>query len=240
MTLLSKLEARDGGDPSITEERESRIRTFQMPEFGGQEHNDAKTLELMGWIRSSRFGTNLSNSWSGEGIYALNLTEDGKAALEAWRASNRSNEESMETQSAPSQQSRPKVMLVHGSQNGQVPPIVDTIRLWCFDHGLDAYKAADRPNSGRFVYEKVDDVMNESDYYIVVLTTDEELTTGAFRPRPNTMIEMGRLMATNPALVCVLKEQGVEMPSDYTGLVTEPLENWESVLERELRNASLL
>ena len=240
MTLLSKLEGGDSGAPSIEEERERGIRAFQMPEFGGQEHNDAKTLDFMGWIHSPRFGTNLSNSWSSEGIYDFNITEDGKAALEAWRASNSSNEESVEIQIAPSQQSRPKVMLVHGSQNGQVPQIVDKIRLWCFDHDLDAYKAADRPNSGRFVYEKVDDVINESDYYVVVLTADEELTTGVFRPRPNTMIEMGRLLATNSTRVCVLKEQGVEMPSDYTGLVIEALDDWESVLERELRNASLL
>ena len=240
MALLSKLDARDSGDPSAVDERERRITSFKMPEFGGQEHNDAKTLEFMGWIRSRHFGTDLNNTWFGEGIYALELTEDGKAVLEIWRASNNSNRESVETQSVPRQQSRPQVMLIHGSRDGQVPPMVDKIRLWCFDHGLDARKAADHPNAGRFVYDKVDAVINESDYYIVVLTADEELKTGAFRPRPNAMIEMGRLLAANPGRVCVLKEEKVEMPSDYTGLVTEPLDKWESVLVRELKNAGLL
>ena len=66
------------------------------------------------------------------------------------------------------------------------------------------------------------------------------LVTGEFRPRPNTMIEMGRVLAQNPSLVCVLKEDKVEMPSDYSGLITELLDNWQSVLQRELREAGLL
>ena len=240
MALLSKLDAQDSGDSSVVDERERRIKSLKMPEFGGQEHNDAKTLQHMGWIRSERFGTDLNNTWFGEGIYALDLTEDGKAALEAWRISNSSNKESSESQSAPRQQFGPRVMLVHGSQGGQVPQIVDKIRLWCFDHGLDARTAADHPNAGRFINEKVDAVIYESDYYIVVLTADEELKTGIFRPRPNTMIEMGRLLADNPSRVCVLKEEKVEMPSDYAGFVTEPLDKWESILVRELKNAGLL
>ena len=119
-------------------------------------------------------------------------------------------------------------------------PVVDEIRLWCFEQGLEAYKTADLPNSGRFVNDKVNNTIDEADYYIVVLTADEELTTGELRPRPNAMIEMGRLLDRNPAMVCVLKEDKVEMPSDYSSLVTEPLDNWRSVLQRELREAALL
>ena len=240
MTLLSKLDASDSGDPNALADLNRRVNAFEMLDFGGQEHTDAKTLESMGWIRSRHFGTNLSNSWYGEGIYALDLTEDGKAALEEWRVSTRENERSNESRRNQRQQSRPQIMLVHGSKDGQVPAIVDQIRLWCFDNGMDAYKAADRPNVGRFVLDKVNIAMEEADYYIVVLTADEELKDGTFRPRPNPMIEMGRLLATNPSQVCVLKERKVEMPSDYAGLVTEPLDDWKSVLMRELRNAGLM
>ena len=111
------------------------------------------------------------------------------------------------------------IMVVHGSNDGHVPQVVEDIRLWCFEHGADAYKAADLPNSGRFVNDKVNSTINEADYYIVVLTADEELITGAFRPRPNAMIEMGRLLDRDPKLVCVLKEDKVDMPSDYSSLV---------------------
>ena len=40
--------------------------------------------------------------------------------------------------------------------------------------------------------------------------------------------------------MCVLKEDKVDMPSDYSNLVTEPLDNWQSILQRELREAGLL
>ena len=234
MELLGKLASRDAGDP-IPSAMETMLKGA---DFHGQEHRDAITLTHMGWIRHRHGFTDVTNSWSGEGIYAFNLTEDGRAVLDAWRSSavdasdaDRNNRE---------RRTRPMIMVIHGSKEGLVPPVVDEIRLWCFEQGLEAYKAADLPNSGRFVNDKVNNAMDEADYYVVVLTADEELTTGEFRPRPNAMIEMGRVLSRNPALVCVLKEDKVEMPSDYTGLVTEPLDNWRSVLQRELSEASLL
>ncbi len=236
MELLNKLAERDSGTP--IPDVMTRMRSG-MPDFNGQEHNDAKTLVFMGWIRSRHFG-DVMNSWSAEGIYAFDLTDDGKAALADWNSSSEVGAEPAESSSHPQQRSRPQVMVIHGSSGGRVPQIVDNIRLWCFDHGLDAYKAADLPNSGRFVNAKVNDSIDNADYYIVVLTADEELKTGALRPRPNAMIEMGRVLERNPSLVCVLKEEGVEMPSDYTGLITEPLENWESVVLRELKGSGLL
>ena len=234
MELLGKLAARDAGEvvPDITDPVSRAL------EFNGQEHTDAKTLVYMGWIRSRRGYMDVANSWSGEGIYAFELTEDGRAVLEAWNLSVEIKIGSGD--SGPQRQVQPWIMVIHGSQDGNVPPIVDTIRLWCFDQGLPRYKAADLPNSGRFVNDKVDDAIGEAGYYIVVLTADEQLTTGEFRPRPNTMIEMGRVLSRDRELVCVLKEDGVDMPSDYKGLITEPLDNWQQVLQKELRKAGLL
>ena len=161
----------------------------------------------------------------------------GRTALDAWNSSVANEAEPSGNQI---RQSRPMIMVIHGSSEGRVPQVVEDIRLWCFEHGVDAYKAADLPNSGRFVNDKVSSTINEADYYIVVLTADEELTTGAFRPRPNAMIEMGRVLDRDPKLVCVLKEDKVEMPSDYSSLITEPLANWRSILQRELGEVGLL
>ena len=155
MILLRKLEARDSGDPAAIEERNHRVTSFDMPDFNGQEHNDAKTLVSMGWIINPQpFGTNIANSWSSEGIYAFNLTEDGKAALETWRQSSAGIQETVATQTNARQDTRPQVMVIHGSRNGKIPPIVDEIRLWCYDQGLDARKAIDHPDSGRFIHEE--------------------------------------------------------------------------------------
>ena len=234
MELLSRLAAREVGD-LVPNENELM---FRMPDFHGQEHTDAVTLTHMGWIRSRRGFVDVANTWSAEGIYAFDLTEDGKAALDAWNSSV--SDESDPSDGDQKRLSRPMIMVIHGSSEGSVPQVVDDIRLWCFEQGVDAYKAADLPNSGRFVNDKVNSTINEADYYVVVLTADEELTTGEFRPCPNAMIEMGRVLDRNPRLVCVLKEDKVEMPSDYFSLVTEPLGNWRSVLQRELREVGLL
>ena len=234
MEMLGKLAARETGEivPDLTESM------FRMPAFRGQEHLDAITLTHMGWIRPRQGFVDVTNTWSGDGIYAFSLTDDGRAALDAWNSSV--GGEANASGYSRERRTRPMIMVVHGSKDGYVPPVVDEIRLWCFEQGLEAYKAADLPNSGRFVNDKVNNTIDEADYYIVVLTADEELTTGEFRPRPNAMIEMGRLLDRNPAMVCVLKEGKVEMPSDYSSLVTEPLDNWRSVLQRELREAALL
>ena len=234
MELLGKLAAKETGEPVP----DATELMFKVPDFHGQEHTDAITLVHMGWIRSHRGFSDVTNTWSAEGIYAFDLTEDGKAALDAWNSS--AGDEADPSGNDQRRRSRPMIMVIHGSREGSVPQAVDAIRLWCFEQGVDAYKAADLPNSGRFVNDKVNNTINEADYYIVVLTADEQLTTGEFRPRPNTMIEMGRVLDRNPGLVCVLKEDGVEMPSDYSSLVTEPLDNWQSVLQRELREVGLL
>ena len=234
MGLLGKLAARDAGE-SIpnTGGLLSRI-----PELNGQEHTDAKTLVYMGWIRSRRGYMDVANSWSAEGIYAFDLTEDGRATLEAWNSSAEAG--TGVGNNGPQRQPQPWIMVVHGSQEGNVPQVVNDIRLWCYDQGLPAHKAADLPNAGRFVNDKVNNAIAEADYYIVVLTADEELTNGVFRARPNTMIEMARVLDRNTKSVCVLKEDKVDVPSDYRGLVTEPLDKWQSVLQRELREAGLL
>ena len=237
MGLLGKLAAREAGEP-IPDPRESM---FRMPDFNGQEHNDAKTLAHMGWIRSRRGFMDIANSWSAEGIYAFNLTDDGRAILAEWSASQDTGGESAETNNPLAHQaSRPFVMMIHGSQNSQIPEIVDRIRLWCFERGLEAYKAADIPNAGRFLNQKMDDVTGRADYYVVVLTSDDELTTGTFHPRLNTMMEMARVLERSPSRVCVFKDDLVTIPSDYGNLVTESLADWESVLMRELRAARLL
>ena len=234
MELLSRLAAREAGEP-VSNENESM---FRMPDFHGQEHMDTVTLTHMGWVRSRRGFVDVASTWSAEGIYAFDLTEDGKASLGAWNSSV--TDESDTNDGDQKRPSRPMIMVIHGSSEGRVPRVVDDIRLWCFEQGVDAYKASDLPNSGRFVNDKVNSTINEANYYVVVLTADEELTTGEFRPRPNAMIEMGRVLDRDPRLVSVLKEDKVEMPSDYSSLLTEPLGNWRSVLQRELREVGLL
>ena len=146
----------------------------------------------MGWIRPrAQYGhVDVRNTRFSEGIFAFDLTDDGRAVLEEWLS-----EEDQEEDGDDEERERPLVMMIQGSKDGQVPRVVDDIQLWCFEQGVDASKAADLPNAGRFVNDKVNSTIEDADYYVVVLTADEELTTGEFRPRPNAMIEMGRVLA---------------------------------------------
>ena len=237
MELLGKLAVRDAGEP-VPMTMETMLSAAS--NFGGQEHNDAKTLTHMGWIRPKHSFVDVSNSWSGEGIYAFDLTDDGRAALAGWEERQLVNVADESDVSERVVGRRPLVMMIHGSSDGRVPQVVDTIRMWCFENGLDAYKAADLPNVGRFVNDKIDDIIDGADYYIVVLTADEQLTTGALRPRPNTLAEMGRVLDRDRSKVCVLVESGVDIPSDYAGHIREPLDRWKSVLTRELRAVGLM
>ncbi len=236
MELLGKLAE---NDPLVREaEISQRIRSMAF-ELDGPEHRDARTLFHLGWIRSRRhFGASIENSWSSEGIYAFDLTDDGRAVYEEWRS-----KQVVSTEDGGRSQilgDRPLIMMIHGSTDGVVPRVVDDIRLWCYDQKLDARKAADYPNLGRAVREKVDGVTGEADYYIVVLTADEELARGGFRPRENAIVEMVAVWRRDPSRVCVLKDPRIELPSDYRDIITEQLDNWQSILHRELRAAGLL
>ena len=235
MELLGKLAAREAGAQPIADLTGLMDGVLG---FGGQEHTDAITLNHMGWIRHRMPYQDVTNSWSSEGIYAFDLTEDGRAAWELWNSSTEVGANSKGI--SPQQRDHSLVMVIHGSQDGNVPQVVDAIRLWCFEQGLAAYKAIDIPNSGRFVNDKVGSAIDEADYYVVVLTADEELANGVFRARPNTMMEMARVLDRKSELVCVLKENKVDMPSDYRGLITEPLDDWRLVLQRELKKVGLL
>ncbi len=235
MELLRKLADKEAG--TIVPSR----YPFAPVDFGGQEHRDTQTLAHMGWVRSRRgFFTDIGNSWSAEGIYAFELTDDGRAALADWEARTIAEVVSDESAEASSGRDRPLVMMIHGSKDDQVPPVVEEIRMWCFENGLAAFKAADLPNAGRFVNVKVGETIADADYYVVVLTADEELASGKFHARQNTMMEMGRVLDRNPSKVCVLRQANVEVPTDYINLIIEPLDNWRTVLPKELRATGLL
>ena len=93
MELLNKLVDRDAGNV-VQDNVASYLR---MPEFNGPEHNDAKTLVYMGWIKHRRMYTDVTNTWSGQGIYDFELTDDGKKVLEEWNNQMDSNTEGTDT-----------------------------------------------------------------------------------------------------------------------------------------------
>jgi predicted nucleotide-binding protein len=115
--------------------------------------------------------------------------------------------------------------------------------------GLDPIILADQPNAGRTIFEKFEDY-GDVGFAIILLTADdigraEAGTTAELRPRArqNVIMEMGYFMAKlGRGRVCALLQDGVEIPSNISGIVTIRFaadEKWHSELTRELLYAGL-
>lgn len=101
----------------------------------------------------------------------------------------------------------------------------------------------ERPNIGRTIIEKLE-ANSGVGYTVVILEPDD---AGAperskeFKPRArqNVIFELGYFLGRSGRnRVCALYVEGVELPSDYSGIVYVPLDNgegWKMQLARELR-----
>jgi len=122
--------------------------------------------------------------------------------------------------------------------------------------GLEPVILEDQPNRGQTIIEKIES--NTSVAYAVVLLTPDDL--GAMkgrvdlarqdllnvlqpRARQNAVFELGYLLGLlGRSRVAALYVDGVEMPSDYTGVVYIRLDSegaWKKKLVSELKAAKL-
>ena len=115
--------------------------------------------------------------------------------------------------------------------------------------GLEPIILADQPNAGRTIFEKFEDY-GDVGFAIILLTADDmgranAGTAADLRPRArqNVIMEMVYFMAKlGRGRVCALLQDGVEIPSNISGIVTIRFaadEKWESELTRELVYAGL-
>ena len=247
MNLLIKLEVRDSGDHEGLYELEERINGFSIPQFGGQEHTDAKTLQHLGWISPRHLGVSLENSWFGEGIYALDLTDDGKAALANWRASNDSSENTPEAGSV----SYLSLLGQRGSNNGARvfighgrSPIWRELKDFIEDKlslpvdEFNSVQTAGTSTTGRLI-----EMLSSAAIAFLVMTGEDEQPTGELRPRENVVHEAGMFqgrLGFERAIVII--EDGCEKFSNNAGLTHIPFpkgriraafQDVREVLERE-------
>jgi len=135
-----------------------------------------------------------------------------------------------------------RVFVVHGHDQGSKEATARFLEKL----GLDPIILHDKPNAGRTIIEKFSDYSNVS-FAIVLLTADDEGKarddTASPRPRArqNVILELGYFLGKlGRAQVCALYEEGVEIPSDYDGVVFIPLvpeDKWKFGLVRELKAA---
>jgi predicted nucleotide-binding protein len=154
-------------------------------------------------------------------------------------ASLRKESEEVESTAAPC------VFLVHGRDDLTLERTARFIE----NLGLETVIFREQPNRGRTIIEKLVDFKDVS-FAVVLLTADDKggLATlppdeYSFRARQNVILELGFFLgALGRANVCVLYVEGVEIPSDYSGVVFVQLDEgggWKLALASELAAAGL-
>jgi predicted nucleotide-binding protein len=108
----------------------------------------------------------------------------------------------------------------------------------------------EQSNQGRTIIDKFEQVAQEAGFAVVLLTADDHggpagATAEQLKPRSrqNVIFELGYFVGRlGRKYVCALFEPGVELPSDYSGVLYEELDNratWKIHLARELRDAGM-
>lgn len=113
--------------------------------------------------------------------------------------------------------------------------------------GLQPVMLDGRPNRGRTIIEKLEDHANTS-FAVVLLTPDDEGRKRASRKlrpraRQNVILELGYFLARlGRQRVCALYVAGVELPSDFHGVLYVEIDNggtWRRLLLNEFAAAGL-
>ncbi len=138
-----------------------------------------------------------------------------------------------------------KVFLVHGQNDAakeKVARFLEKLKL-------NAVILHEQPNKGRTIIEKFTDHADVP-FAVVLMTADDVGGVKGTPPkklspraRQNVVLELGYFLARlGRGHVCALFESGVEMPSDYSGVLYLPLDSggaWRLQLVKEIKAAGL-
>jgi predicted nucleotide-binding protein len=140
-----------------------------------------------------------------------------------------------------------KVFLVHGHDDGTK----ETVARFLERLKLEPIILHEQPSGGRTVIEKFE-VYADVGFAVVLLTPDDvgAATSDAAKPdglkpraRQNVILELGYFIGRlSRRRVCALYKKGVEMPSDYAGVVYVELDlaaAWHVKLAQELSEAGV-
>jgi len=136
------------------------------------------------------------------------------------------------------------VFVVHGRDQG----VKHEVARFLERLGLKPIILHEQPSKGRTIIEKFEDYSDVA-YAVVLLTADDigKLASEETEPRPrarqNVVFELGFFIGNlGRKRVCTLYQEGLELPSDYKGVVYVPLDPrgaWKLQLGGELKAAGL-
>lgn len=135
-----------------------------------------------------------------------------------------------------------RIFVVHGHNHG----LKESVARFLEKLNLEPVILHEKPNAGRTIIEKFSDYADVN-FAVVLLTADDE---GRFkgsseaakpRARQNVILELGYFLGKlGRARVCTLYEHGVEIPSDYQGVLFLPFDannRWKFDVVTELKAA---
>ncbi|MEK6901390.1 MAG: nucleotide-binding protein [Nanoarchaeota archaeon] len=162
---------------------------------------------------------------------------------EYWDEEDKTEQPDARPSLEPSQKPKGKdIFVIHGHDEG----LKDAVARFLSKIELNPIILHEQPNQGKTIIEKFE--AHASTSYAVALFTPDDIGGSAkspenlqLRARQNVVFEfgffIGKLGRNN---VTAIYQEGVEMPSDYSGVVYVPLDpvgNWKFLLVKELKSA---
>lgn len=202
------------------------------------------------------FSPSFSNITTREGVSRLKQVmsrqpalRESLAKLEAWLWTYQNlnpDETNLPTTNYPTIKSMQtnKVFIVHG--HDKVTRL--KVRAFLTELGLEPVTLQEQANSGQTIIEKFEAKSQDIGFAVILLTADDEgrkkgTEQLSARARQNVIFELGYFShALGRGRVFCLKDDSVEIPSDYSGVVYESLDPkgaWGSRLAQELEAAKI-
>jgi predicted nucleotide-binding protein len=137
----------------------------------------------------------------------------------------------------------PVIFIVHGHDLAFRDEVAAAVRGWV--PGCQVQILESEPKRARTVIGALVQILPEADF-IIALATGDDLVRPRDRPRskatlaarPNVIFEVGATAMTSVRWMLV-KDPGVQLPSDLAGVLYEPRDQWRAAILRELRDAGL-
>jgi predicted nucleotide-binding protein len=137
-----------------------------------------------------------------------------------------------------------RVFVVHGHDDG----LKETVARFLSKLDLEPVILHEQPNRGRTIIEKFEEHTDVA--FAVVLFTPDDMGYPAGKPdetkpraRQNVVLELGFFMAAlGRDRLCVLYKGGVDVPSDYSGVLYEEVDSkgaWRFRLATEIKSAGV-
>jgi predicted nucleotide-binding protein len=138
-----------------------------------------------------------------------------------------------------------KVFVVHGHDN----ELKEMTARFLEKLELEPIILHEQPSAGRTIIEKFETYSDDVAFAVVLLTPDDvggiavDRSDLRARARQNVILELGYFLGRlGRARVCALYKPGVELPSDYQGIIyvdLDPGGAWRTKLAQELIGAKL-